>query len=309
MSVTQPRIIRPGDIVLATSRVVARFFLLRPDPEMRDAFRYLLAQYAEKYGVVLYAACLMSTHWHIVFRDPHAKRPAFLRDFNRGLANFVKAHRRWEGPVFENHPSQVRLLTPGAVVDKIAYTLANPVAAGAVSNASEWPGFRSSIRAMGNSLVKAARPRKYFSANGILPTESCLRFAIPEILVEIYGESGARSLLERTAREHEIQARADVRARGAAFWGPERCRNVSPERRATHAESTGDLNPDFATKGGGPRAFREAVRELRLFRATYRDALTKWRMGMRDVAFPFGTWLMRNLYHVRCQEPEALSAI
>ena len=95
LSVTQPRTVRPRDIVLATSRIVAQFFFMRPDKQMKDAFCYLLAVYAAKYSILVHAGCVQSTHWHAVLGDPYGLIPAFLRNLHRGLANVIKAHRGW----------------------------------------------------------------------------------------------------------------------------------------------------------------------------------------------------------------------
>jgi hypothetical protein len=37
----------------------------------------------------------------------------------------------------------------------------------------------------------------------------------------------------------------------------------------------------------------QSVALLRAFRAAHRAALDAWRKGVRTVAFPLGTWLMR----------------
>ena len=50
----------------------------------------------------------------------------------------------------------------------------------------------------------------------------------------------------------------------------------------------------------GMEGFLTAVRELRAFRAAYRTALEAWRLGVRDVVVPFGTWLMRVVHGARC---------
>ena len=114
----------------------------RPDREMNNAFGYLLAVYAAKYGIRVHAACVQSTHWHAVLSDPYGLLPAFLRDFNRGLANFIKALRGWRGTVFQAHPNVVQLLTSEAIVDKIGYTLANPVARSNPTRSGGPPGLR-----------------------------------------------------------------------------------------------------------------------------------------------------------------------
>lgn len=297
---TQPRMVCPGDIVFVTSRIIMRFFLMRPDAEMKNAFAYLLAVYAAKYGIIPHAACVQSTHWHAVLSDPNGLLPAFLRDFNRALANFIKAHRGVRGSVFQPHPNVVRLLSTEAIVDKIAYTLANPVAAGAVRCASEWPGFRSRIRDMDAPAVEYPRPTKYFSPNGTMPATATLAMAMPEQLVAEHGVDGAKKRLERAASEHEEAARREVWEKGWTFAGARRCLQSSPFKRARAYEVFGDRTPTFATKGAGKRAFLEAVHALRAFRAAHHKAFDAWRRGLRDVVFPFGTWLMRVVHGARC---------
>jgi hypothetical protein len=297
---TLPRMACPGDVVLVTSRVVARFFLMRPDRELNDAFGYLLAIYAAKYGILVHAACVQSTHWHAVLTDQNGLLPAFLRDFNRALANFIKAHRGWRGSVFQPHPSVVRLQTNEAIVDKIAYTLANPVAAAAVRNARDWPGFRSSVRDMDGRVREYQRPAKYFSPKGTMPVCATLVFSLPQELIAEHGAAGASKLLERAAREHEDAARREVQAKGWAFSDARRCLDASPYKRARAHEVFGDRAPTFATKGGGSEAFFAAAKEVRAFRAAYRQAFDSWRQGLRDVLFPFGTWMMRVVHGARC---------
>jgi len=300
LPVTHPRAVCPGDIVFVTSRIVARLFLMRPDREMNDAFGYLLAVYAAKYGIGLHAACVQSTHWHGVMSDPYGLLPAFLRDFNRGLANFIKAHRGWRGTVFQSHPNVVQLRTTEAIVEKIGYTLANPVAAGAVRQASEWPGFRSRIADMDGHEVRYTRPTKYFSPDGTMAPSATLCMSLPKQLIAEHGRAQAQKRLERSALEHEEAARREIFTKGWTFSGAKSCLRVSCFRRSKAYEVFGDRTPTFATKGSGMAGFFAAVRELRAFRAAYRTAFEAWRLGVRDVAFPYGTWLMRVVHGARC---------
>ena len=295
---TQPRQVEPGDIVFSTTRTVARFFLLRPDPELIQAVMYVLGHYAAKHGIVLYAACLMSTHLHLVYLDQYGHGPAFLRDAHRCIANVVKALRGWKGSVFEEDPNETRLLTPEAIADKIGYVMANPVAAGAVRYARDWPGLRSRIDELGRRTFVAERPNLYFDPNGEMPARTTLRFELPEGLLELHGEEGTRTVLEESLRRHEREARAEVRAKGWSFLGPERCLRISPYRRSKAYEVFGARNPTFATKGGGQEAFEQAVQKLRAFRRSYRERLQRWRAGDHVSAWPLGTYLMRALQGV-----------
>ena len=74
--------------------------------------------------------------------------------------------------------------------------------------------------------------------------------------------------------------------------GAERVKKCSPFRRAKSFEKLVDGNPTFAVGRKQKKAFFQAVDVLRAFRRGYREALKLWRSGVRDVAFPHGTWMM-----------------
>ncbi len=297
---TAPRIVEPGLTVMVTRRVVCRFYLLRPDHEMAEAFLYCLGVAAQKNGIILHAACVLSTHVHIVFTDPRGVYPDFFHDLFRLLANFTKVHRGWGHEVFNAAgPSAVLCRTADAVIDKCAYSIANPVECRAVRYARDWPGFCTRVEDIGTRKFVAARPKKYFDAEGDMPERVEVRFELPEKLVELYGVEEAREKIAEELRAKEKKAQDEARARGEKFLGAERVLKASPFRRAKSYEVFGALNPTFATKGGGKQAYIEEVERLRTFRVDYRDAWERWRAGQRDVCFPYGTWLMRVRYHVR----------
>ena len=296
--VTEPRQVEPGDVVFSTTRTIARLYLLRPDPELVDAVRYVLGHYARLHGIVLYAACLLSTHLHLVYRDTRGEGPYFLRDAHRAIANVVKALRGWRGSVLEEHPNETRLLTLEAIADKIGYVLANPVAAGAVRYARDWPGLRSRVDEMGRGARIVERSRLYFDPKGDMPPRATLHFELPAELVAVHGEDETRARLVRSCVEHEREARAEIELEGWRVLGAERCLRVSPYRRATAYEVFGALDPTFATKGGGFEAFDRAVHTVRDFRHRYRERLLRWRAGDRLSPWPVGTFMMRKLHAV-----------
>ncbi|MCG8556200.1 MAG: transposase, partial [Proteobacteria bacterium] len=63
---TQPRYIVPGMTVMVTRRTLRRTHLFRPDPELTELYRYCLAVSAQRHGIRLHAAILMSSHHHLV---------------------------------------------------------------------------------------------------------------------------------------------------------------------------------------------------------------------------------------------------
>ena len=139
--VTLARQSLPGRIYLITRRCTQRQFLLRPSRTTNQNAEYCLALAAERTGVLLHAVCVMSNHWHGVMTDPEGRLPEFLETFHKLLAKAQNASLgRWENLWSSDKTSVVLLASESDVLDKMAYTLANPTVAGLVKSPDEWPG-------------------------------------------------------------------------------------------------------------------------------------------------------------------------
>src|SRR5690606_2497490 len=297
---TQPRYIVPGETILITVRSIARFYLLRPDPELVEAIKYCLGHYAAKHDLALNAVCVMSTHLHLVDYDRDGNRSLFLRDLSRGIANVVKALRGWRGPVFRPKPNIVRLLTEQAIVDKIAYVLANPVAGGAVRRFVEWPGLCDAGGLSERLQQSVGRPAYFFSKTSELPERAVFELELPASLVTAYGLPKGRRMIRKATARHEVQAQEEIKRQNWKVLGPTHCLRISPFRRAKVYEVFGAREPTFAVLGGGKALYIVPVAQLRAFRTAYRTALEQWRKRKRHVCFPRGTWLMRVQHGVLC---------
>jgi putative transposase len=77
---TPPRLIRPNATYAITRRIEGRRFLLRPDPRFNELFVWLLAVIAERHGVVVHVATVMSTHYHLVVTVPDENVSEFAHD-------------------------------------------------------------------------------------------------------------------------------------------------------------------------------------------------------------------------------------
>ena len=251
---------------------------------------------AKRHGIQVHAVVLMSTHEHLILSDPLERLPMFLRELHRVVALGVKVLRGWEGAVWDHErPSVVHLRTPQAVIEKLAYVMANPVAAGLVRAAKEWPGVRTLPHELGTAQLRAHRPRCFFDEhNPLWPAHAALDLAMPS--VEDMTDAQIRSEVARELEESERQARAAVQAKGWAFMGEQRVRKASPYSRAKSWEPLRGRNPHFAVGKQQREAFFEAAATLRAFRGAYRDALSQWQGGNRLARFPLGTWLMRVVH-------------
>ena len=70
------RIVDPGTTSAVSGRTTRRHFLLHPDEarEMEQVYWYCLAHAAKLHGILVHAACLMSTHTHEVKKIRPKKR-------------------------------------------------------------------------------------------------------------------------------------------------------------------------------------------------------------------------------------------
>jgi len=172
--VTYPRQILPGQSYLVTRRTTQRQFLLRPSRVTNQNVKYCLALAAERTGVILHAVCVMSNHWHGVVTDPEARLPEFTECFHKLLAKAQNAAiERWENFWSSDKTSLVLLTSEHDVLEKMAYTLANPTAAGLVKCPDEWPGVISG-RFGSEDLVEM--PDAFFDEEGDLPENTELQF-------------------------------------------------------------------------------------------------------------------------------------
>ena len=295
---TQPRLVVPGDTLMITRRTLRRHHLFRPDSAIRQLYLYTLAVCARQFGILVHAVTLMSTHEHLIVTDPQGRYPDFLRRLHRLVSLGTKVLRKWEGPIWDHESSSVvRLLTEQAVIEKLAYVMANPVKAGLVRYAHDWPGIMVLPHELGRRTWTLQRPDAYFDRkNRQWSDTSELSLTLPPILEQRYAPGAVREAVQAELGRQERRAYAEIKKRGWRTLGADRVRRLSPYRRAKSFELLRDRNPTFAVGRGQKKMFFEAVAELRAFRQAYRHALEQWRAGLRSVVFPQGTWCMCRVH-------------
>jgi putative transposase len=300
---TQPRFVLPGDTLMITRRTLRRHHLFRPDPAIRQLYLYTLAVCAKEFGMLVHAVTLMSTHEHLIVTDTSGRLPLFLRKHHRLVSLGTKILRTWEGPTWDTEQtSVVRLLTEQAMVEKLAYVMANPVQAGLVRRAQDWPGITVLPHELGRRRWTLNRPDTYFRAdNPQWPETVELSVTLPPLLETYHGAEEVREAVGQELERGERLAHQRMKKRGWRFLGAARVLRLSPSRRATSFELLRSRNPTVAVGRGQRSIFFAAVAELRAFRKAYREALARWRAGLRSVVFPRGTWCMCQVHGVVVQ--------
>jgi REP element-mobilizing transposase RayT len=293
---TAPRQVLKGSTYLVTRRCSQRQFLLRPSATTNAIFRYVLAVSAKKYGILVHAYCVMSNHFHLVVTDPKAQLPAFAQHLASLVARALNASLgRWESFWAPASYSAVRLTEPEDILEKTAYTLANPVAAGLVRHGTEWPGLWSEPARMGGLAEEVVRPKVFFSPTGFMPEGETLELVVPKGFGS--AEEFRRKVRQRVAELEELAAKA-LAKEGRSFMGARRVLAQRPTDRPGTRERRRGLNPRVAALDKWKRV--EALARLKEFVRAYREALERYLNGERDVQFPRGTYLLRVRMGVRC---------
>jgi REP element-mobilizing transposase RayT len=297
-AMTAPRQVLPGTTYLVTRRCSQRQFLLRPSKVTNQTIGYLLAIAARRFHVDVHAFCVMSNHLHLVVTDPEASLPAFSQFFDSLVARSMNSLlARWEHFWAPTSYSAVALPGPAEVVDKSAYVLANPVAAGLVRRGRMWPGLWSAPQQLGTGQLEFKRPTQFFREKGAtaLPERASLTLVVPPGFASPdQFQRAVRDALE--AREQS--AAVDLAAQGRGFLGLQRVLAQPPFARPPRPEPRRGLNPRVACRDKWRRI--QALGQLLDFLHDYRSALQKWRAGAALVVFPPGTYLMRVLHRAPC---------
>jgi REP element-mobilizing transposase RayT len=293
---TAPRRILPGTTYLITRRCLHRCFLLKPSRLTNETVGYLLAVASRRYGIQVHVFCVLSNHLHLVVTDPEARLPAFHEYLDSLVARAINAALGREETFWApGSYSAVALVTPSDIVDKSAYVLANPVAAGLVRRARRWPGLWSSPSSIATEPLRFKRPRHFFRENGSMPELAELQLVAPPV----FFDPAAYVERVRLALDHaETQARAEAAATGRGFVGEARILKVRSSARPASLEERRGIRPRVACRDKWRRI--EALQRLASFIEDYRQALRAWRRGQAGVVFPAGTYLVRVTHGVAC---------
>jgi REP element-mobilizing transposase RayT len=289
---TAPRQVVPGTTYLVTRRCTQRQFLLKPSRAVNEVFLYVLALAAERYQIRIHAYCVLSNHAHLVVSDPRAQLPAFLQFLDGIVAKALNAfHGRCENFWAPDTYSAVKLAETGDILNKVAYVLANPVAAGLVPHGREWPGLWSAPELIGTA-IEVRRPDFFFSRKGTLPEKVTLRISRPPGFPST--EAFRRDL---TASLDHREQRAARKHRGR-FLGVARVLAQDPMSRPRAAEPRRGLNPRIAAYDKWKRV--ELLQRLVAFLRAYDKAWIAMRAGRLGVVFPYGTYHLRVQHDVPC---------
>lgn len=297
---TPPRQILAGQTFDISSRTHGREFRFPPDHIIRELFLYIVAVAAARYQIDIYGLVLMANHYHIVGRDREGRLPRFVQYVNSFVARAINARQgRDDGVWSRDGYSLVRPQSPEDLVERLVYGMANPVEAGVVARAEEYPGIVLLPRDAG-TRIEVNRPDWFFSPNGCMPAKATLEIAVPDGLGDL---EAYRQLVSERLGEVTAACRRERRELGLGTLGVRRATRLRVGDRPSTREAWFRLRPTIAAKQAEVRA--EAIQRLQSFREAYRIAYCAYRDGDTSVAFPTGTWWMvQHAGACLCEPPD-----
>ncbi|HQU16714.1 MAG: hypothetical protein B7Z66_11550 [Chromatiales bacterium 21-64-14] len=128
----------PGAVYHLTARGDRRADIFLDDLD-RQAFLQLLAKEIGQQGWRLYAYCLMSNHYHLLVETPEANLTAGMRRLNGVYTQtFNRRHDR-VGHVLQGRYKSILVDKEAYLLELARYIVLNPVRAGMVTRAGDWP--------------------------------------------------------------------------------------------------------------------------------------------------------------------------
>ncbi|MFH1675749.1 MAG: transposase [bacterium] len=143
-----PRVVIPGiphHITHRGNRGEDIFFT----PQDRDLYCSLLCEYSDRHALKIIAYCLMTNHIHLVAIPGLADSPAKAVGFaHRRYSQLINTRREWTGHLWANRYYSTPL-DEGHTMACIKYVELNPVHAGLVSRAEDYPWSSARAHAYG----------------------------------------------------------------------------------------------------------------------------------------------------------------
>jgi putative transposase len=139
-----------------------------PNRFMRRSLEAVLAKAQNKYQIVIICYLFMGNHYHLILAGGGKRLSPFMNYIDGEIAKrMIRLYgNHWGGHFWQDRYHEQKLCSVDDVLNKTAYIFANPVKAGLVHKASEYPG-ASSIRALyrsdnkTSSLLPFTYPRRF----------------------------------------------------------------------------------------------------------------------------------------------------
>jgi putative transposase len=312
--VTDPRRVITESSYLVTRRCEERRRFLNPCTKVNEMLLYSFAYASQQHGVDVHSLVGMGNHVHETLTDVRAELPEFCHWAHTMIARSLNGWMDRRGCFWDGTRSYHACLlgVKGEVdpleyaediLDKMVYCAVNPVRAGLVKHARDWPGVNS-VRWHIGEPIQVERPKFFFAEDTHLPEELTFSFVKPPGFEDMDDASFDRLFRERV-RDEELAIRREMKVAGRSFAGPETVLKMERQGVPRTTEQPSEIVPLVASKDEDRRW--SMLELIAAFREAYEEARQEWLAGY-DVEFPAGTYQIRRQTPARCRGPDPVCA-
>ena len=293
---TQPRRHIPGQVVHLNRRCFHRKFFLRPDNFINRVLFYETARASKRHGQAIHGSMAMSNHIHQISTDTTGERSAYMRDAMREISRARNQNLKREDSLWDGRPfGDTVLLDRDSIERQLIYLWCNPVEAGLVRRAKDWPGFKILPRHWGKTL-KIKKTETYHGRNS---SEYVEITPMPPPGYSDMSLEEVREHFQKLLREAEDEIRKA--RRNKKVKGTLRICCTDPFSCPRTPSLMGTLSPRFASKDG--ELLSRAKNLHYQFQSSYQRQRVKWMAG-KKATFPCGTVQLRRCAPIRCKPPD-----
>jgi len=274
---------------MVTRRVHKRQLLLIENEKVRQIIEYTLGYCLMKHNVKLHAIVVEGNHIHRVDTDIDGLRPEFIRDFHSFLARQLNQYHEEADAFFSNKPTNIVDNADNEdVLNRIVYTMGNPVADGIEREGKNHKGIRMRWPQPDKVIQRPTGFWRPIEKGGIAPEEVTLHFSRPPGWKEATDEE-LDEIIEKRVLEYEKLTRDERLAAGKGFLCD--CTNKRPDPRS-FPKSPHKLFGLMPLIGAALKENRlDRIARLREFRKQHEVARLLRKGGEHNVVFPHGTYL------------------
>lgn len=297
---TAPRQHIPGQAVLITRRTSERRYFLRPDNFLDQVLPYEVGKASSRHDQKIYAAVAMSNHIHFCIGDPNGDRSKFMQDAMSGIARVTNRHLERSGHFWDaRRYGDTVLLDVNALERKLLYIWLNPVHAGLVERAEDWPGFMILPRHWGTKIT-IEKPDRFY---GRQSPEKVAFIPSPPPGYEHLSLHEVRTHFEDLLRRAEDKIAADRKSENLTIEGIDKILALVPTSSPCTPSPLGAISPRFASLDTA--LLTRAYESYANFLETYQVRRQRWLKGSKakKTVFPCGTVWLRRCAPVICEPP------
>jgi REP element-mobilizing transposase RayT len=118
-------------------------FIFKEDSD-KEYFLRILQKATEKYGIEMYAYCVMGNHYHLLIGSPYGMLSKVMHAVQSSYGSYQQRERGWIGHVFAGRYKSLCVQKEGYLLELSRYIHLNPVRAGIVKEPEEylWSSYR-----------------------------------------------------------------------------------------------------------------------------------------------------------------------